>query len=51
MLQLWVALPDAESAALPEKELSPAAVGVPVIVPVAVFSAKPAGSAPVVENV
>jgi hypothetical protein len=46
MLQLLVALPDAESWALLVKKEMPAAVGVPVMAPVEGFRVRPAGSAP-----
>ena len=51
MPQLAFAVPIAESAALTVKEVSPAAVGVPVIIPVEVFRVKPGGSVPVIEYV
>jgi hypothetical protein len=51
MLQLLVAVPDAESLALLAKEEAPAAVGVPMRSPVAGTRLKPAGSDPVIENV
>ena len=52
MLQLLVAVPDAESRALVVKGKLPATVGVPVMAPVAgVMGPKPGGSDPVIENV
>jgi hypothetical protein len=51
MLQAWVAVPAALSRTLATKEILPAALGVPVMAPVAGLRFKPAGSAPVVENV
>ena len=51
MLQLLVALPDAESTALAAKELAPTAVGTPVIVPVELLRLRPAGREPVTEKV
>jgi hypothetical protein len=51
MLQLLLALPSAESAALAVKLLAPTPLGTPVTAPVAVLRLKPAGSAPVIEYV
>jgi|HubBroStandDraft_6_1064221.scaffolds.fasta_scaffold4447522_1 hypothetical protein len=51
MLQLLVALPEAESVAPATKEFAPVPPGVPVIAPVEGVRLKPDGSAPVMENV
>ena len=51
ILQFLVALTDPESRTLAEKEIVPAAVGVPVMVPVEALRINPAGSDPVMENV
>lgn len=51
MLQAFVAVPDAESAAFAEKSVVPNVVGVPLTTPVEAVRLKPAGSDPVVEYV
>ena len=51
MLQLLVAVPDAESRTLALKGKVPAEVGVPMSSPVAATRFRPGGSDPVIENV